>query len=198
MDKISKVILLIILVLGLWLSGCQTVSQPPPGTSSNASENTTTPPVASSNESVTTPTEGTLVGNLAPNFQLKNLDGQIVSLAGLRGKPVLINFWTTWCGYCRIEMPFLQQIYEEWSDRGLILLTIDIGENQTLVEEFLKTNSLTMPVLLDSERSVSRMYTITVIPTTFFIDRDGVIQGKKFGAFSSEDEIEVYLGKIIP
>ncbi|MFH0769608.1 MAG: TlpA disulfide reductase family protein [Chloroflexota bacterium] len=184
MDKLTKVILLMILVLGLWLSGCRAVSQPPPETSSN--------------ESVITPTEGTQVGNLAPNFQLKNLDGQIVSLAGLRGKPVLVNFWATWCPPCRFEMPFLQQIYEEWSDRGLILLTIDIGENQTLVEEFLKTNSLTMPVLLDSERSVSRMYTITVIPTTFFIDRDGVIQGRKFGAFSNKEEIEVYLGKIIP
>jgi len=62
------------------------------------------------------------VGEPAPDFKLQNLDGQYISLSDLRGKPVLLNFWATWCKFCRDEMPYLQQVYEEWSGKGLVVL----------------------------------------------------------------------------
>ncbi len=90
MNKVPKAILPVILTVVLLLAGCFAGSELPDG------------------ESPTAPVEGTQVGNLAPDFQLQNLDGQTISLGNLRGKPVLINFWATRCGYCVDEMPYIQ------------------------------------------------------------------------------------------
>jgi len=142
--------------------------------------------------------QGVEVGNLAPDFQLQNLDGQAVSLGNLRGKPVLINFWATWCGPCRSEMPYIQEIYEEWSDKGLVLLAINIGESSSKVEEFRQSYNLSFTVLLDTKQNVAQKYNIQYIPTTFFVDKDGIIQDKVIGPFQNKTQIENRLSKIIP
>ena len=167
MNKMLKVILLIILTCVLLVTGC---SEP----------------------------SGARVGEPAPDFKLQNLDGQYISLSDLRGKPVLINFWATWCPPCRDEMPYLQKIYEEWSGKGLVVLAIDIGESHSKVKEFLKTHNLSLPVLLDTKENVGRKYNITAIPTSFLIDSDGVIREKIIGAFPSKGAIETHLNKIMP
>ena len=139
-----------------------------------------------------------LISEPAPDFKLPNLDGQSVSLSDFRGKPVLVNFWATWCGPCRFEMPFIQEIYEEWSDKGLVVLAIDMGESPSTVKDFIQSHNFSFPVLLDTNQDVALQYNIRGIPATFFIDKDGIIQGTKVGAFSSKAEIEKSLGKIIP
>ena len=177
MDRQLKVILTIILVSvlgsGLVMAGCSSG-----------------PEVA----------QGPEVGKLAPDFQLQSLDGQAVSLGDFRGKPVLLNFWATWCGPCRFEMPFIQEIFEkkERSDIGLVILAIDIGENPSSVKEFMEHFGLSFPALLDINQDVALKYNIRAIPTTFFIDKDGIIQDIKIGAFSSKTEIEKRVIKIIP
>mgnify|MGYP001106438296 CR=1 FL=1 len=138
------------------------------------------------------------LGQPAPDFELQSLDGQTISLSDLRGKPVLLNFWATWCLPCRGEMPYLQQVYEEWSGRGLMLLAIDVGESRARVRQFMQDNSLSLPVLLDTRESVAARYGITAYPTTFFIDKEGIIREKIIGAFPSKAAIEKYLSKIIP
>ena len=143
-------------------------------------------------------TKGAIEGDSAPNFKLKDLDGQTVSLSDLRGKPVLINFWATWCYWCSIEMPYLEQIYREWSDNGLVLLAINVGESASTVRRYIQSNNLSIPVLLDTRRVVDQKYNITGYPTTFFIDKDGIIQRKVVGAFSDKESIEQHLNKIIP
>ena len=170
MSKLPRAILLVILTLMLLLAGCSAGCGPL---------------VAR-------------VGEPAPDFQLQDLDGQDISLRDLRGKPVLINFWATWCRPCVFEMPYLQQIYEEWSGEGLVLLTINIGESPTRVKGFLENYNLSLPALLDTKKNVARKYNITGIPTTFFIDKDGIIQEKIVGAFPSKGAIEKYLSQIIP
>jgi len=145
-----------------------------------------------------TPIQGTRVGNLAPDFQLQNLDGQSISLSSLQGKPVLLNFWATRCPPCVSEMPYLQEIYNEWSETELVLLAIDIGESSTKVKEFMQSHNLSLPVLLDTNQSVALEYNIRYIPTTFSIDKKGIIQAVKVGAFSSKAEIAGVLTKIIP
>ena len=142
--------------------------------------------------------QGVEVGNLAPDFQLQNLDGQTVSLGNLQGKPVLINFWATWCGPCRSEMSYIQEIYEEWSDKELVVLAINLGESSAKVEEFIQGHTLSFTVLLDTKQDVAQRYNITGIPTTFFIDKDGIIQDKVIGAFQNKTQIENRLSKIIP
>ena len=167
-----KIILASALVLGLILAGCSSG-----------------PELA----------QGPQVGKLAPDFQLQTLDGQTVSLGDFRGNPVLLNFWTSWCGPCRFEMPFIQEIFEkkEWSDTGLVILAIDIGENPSVVKEFMEHFGLSFPALLDINQDVALKYNIRAIPTTFFIDKDGIIQDIKVGAFSGKTEIEKRLIKII-
>ena len=142
--------------------------------------------------------QGVEVGDRAPDFQLQNLYGQSVSLSDQRGLPVLINFWATWCPPCRGEMPYIQGIYEEWSDKGLVVLAINIGESSSTVEGFMQSNSLSFTVLLDTKQDVAQRYNIQYIPTTFFIDKDGIIQDKEIGPFQSKTQIENRLSKIIP
>ena len=141
---------------------------------------------------------GPEVGKLAPDFTLKKLDGQEVSLSDFRGEPVLLNFWASWCGPCRLEMPFLQEIYEEWSGEGLVLLAVNLQERQGTVEEFIEGAGYTFPVLLAPSNKVPLSYNIRGIPATFFIDADGVIRDIKIGAFSGVGEIESKLAKIMP
>ncbi len=180
MTKMPRVILPVILTLVLLLAGCFAGPEPPGGKSPTASG------------------EGTQVGNLAPDFQLQSLDGQTVSLGNLQGKPVLINFWATWCGPCRSEMPYIQEIYEEWTNKGLVVLAVDIGESSSEVEEFMQGYNLSFTVLLDTKQDVAQRYNITGIPTTFFLDKDGIIQDKVIGAFQNKAQIENRLSKIIP
>ena len=142
--------------------------------------------------------QGVEVGDLAPDFQLQNLDGQTVSLGNLQGKPVLINFWATWCGPCRSEMPYIQEIYEEWTNKGLVVLTINMGESSSKAEEFRQSYNLSFIVLLDTKQDVAQKYNIQYIPTTFFIDKGGIIQDKVIGAFQNKTQIENKLSKIMP
>ena len=138
------------------------------------------------------------VGKPAPDFQLPNLEGQPISLSDFRGKPVLLNFWATWCGPCVFEMPFIQSIFEESSDTGLVVLAVNIGETPSAAEGFMQSGNLSFPVLLDTNQDVALKYNIRGIPTTFFIDKDGIIQEKKVGAFLSILEMKRSLNKIIP
>ncbi len=138
------------------------------------------------------------VGNPAPDFQLSDLDGKTVSLSDFQGKPVLINFWASWCRPCWAEMPYIQQVYEEWSDRGLVVLTINWGDPSSKIKEFMRDYELSFPVLLDTKRVVAEKYEVWSIPTTFFIDKNGIIQAKVIGAFTDKAAIDTKLGEIIP
>jgi len=174
--------LLALLIAGLVLAGCSAEPAPPPAPATPAEAPDISPEV----------------GSVAPDFQLQTLDGRTFSLSGVRGKPVLLNFWATWCGPCRQEMPYLQEVYEAYSDKGLVMAVVDIGESRADVEAFLQAAGLSLPVILDSQTSVARQCRVAAIPTTFFIDRDGVIKDKKIGAFSGIDEIEIRLQNIMP
>ena len=137
------------------------------------------------------------VGKPAPDFQLPNLEGQPISLSDFRGKPVLVNFWAVRCPPCRFEMPFIQAIFEESSDTGLVILAVNIGETPSRVRDFIQSGNFSFLVLLDTNQDVALEYNIRGIPTTFFIDKEGVIQVIKVGAFSSMLEIKRSLSKII-
>ena len=152
---------------------------------------------SSNSASSTQGTQGTKVGNLAPDFQLDNLEGASVSLSDFRGNPVMLNFWATWCSPCVREMPDIQSMYEEQSVKGLVLLPVNMGGTSSQVNEFLQNHDLFLPVLLDIDREVAQKYGIRAIPTTFFIDEEGIIQVVKVGAFPNKEAIENDLNKIM-
>jgi len=144
------------------------------------------------------PAEEVNVGSPAPDFQLSDLDGKTVSLSDFQGKPVLINFWASWCRPCRVEMPYIQQVSEEWADKGLVVLAINIGETPSEIKRFMRDYELSLPVLLDIKRVVADKYNVWNIPTTIFIDKNGIIQAKVIGAFTDKAAIDTKLGEIIP
>jgi len=141
-------------------------------------------------------TQSPQVGELAPDFYFETPEGEPSSISQLWGKPVLINFWATWCGPCRYEMPYLQQVYEDWPEEALVLLTINVGERSSQVAQFMQSQGLSFPVLLDSEGDVAQRYNVRGIPTTVFIDKYGFIQNVNVGSFQSQAEIESILSKL--
>ncbi len=136
---------------------------------------------------VTAPNVGYEIGNTAPDFTLKTLEGKTVSLSDYRGKPVYINFWTSWCPACKEEMPEIQKFYEKNKDRAAVL-TINITYSDKIadVQEILRQNKATFPVLLDenSTNSVTDRYGVYGIPASFFIDKNGIIRAHHEGAMT--------------
>ncbi len=116
-----------------------------------------------------------LRGQEALNFELEKLDGGTISLESLRGKVVLVNFWATWCGPCRVEMPMLERVYREYGDKGLEVIAVSVGESREEVEPYIEENGYSFPILLDSDSAVGNAYRTTNIPTSFIIDRNGII-----------------------
>jgi peroxiredoxin len=125
----------------------------------------------------------------APDFQFQMPDGKTMLLSDLRGKVVLLNFWQVNCPWCVKEMPFMQQIYQEWSDRGLEILAINVREPETMVKSFVTGRNLTFPIILDPEVYPSTLYAIRYLPTSYIIDRAGKIRNIKIGAFMKAEEI---------
>lgn len=130
----------------------------------------------------------------APPLNLKTLDGQAVSLADLQGKTILLNFWATWCGPCRSEMPLLQQAQDRYPDR-LVVLAVNDGEEPEQVRSFVKDIGLSLAVLLDPERLMTERYRVRGFPTTVFIDPTGVIRYQHIGVLS-QDTLAGYLSDL--
>jgi peroxiredoxin len=142
----------------------------------------------------TAPVEiGTRVGDRAPDFTLPTIDGKETSLSQFRGKIVMVNFWETTCSACAGEMPDIQAIFDTWSSDNLEILAVNHGEREAFVQSFIDSKALTFPVLVDSDQAISNVYQVSNIPTTFFIDADGIIKRIKSGRFTSQSEIETIL-----
>jgi len=130
-------------------------------------------------------------GYLAPDLMLTDLKGQSASLSSFRGKPILLNFWGTWCPPCRVEMPDLQKFYERYGDR-IAVLGINyptVGEKPAEIERFLKSNGITYPNLIDAKGEAFVEYRLTGVPTSFFIDARGVIRGIWTGPMTVNDMV---------
>lgn len=141
--------------------------------------------------------QGFQSGDPAPDFRFEDAIGQTFSLSDFRGKSVMINFWRTTCGYCTMQLPFIQQVYDDWQDDEVVILIINIGESADKVSDFLDDRGISLPVLLDREAEAAAQYRVSGIPITLFIDREGLIRGIWFGAFQSAEEIEDILEQLI-
>ncbi|MCL4458737.1 MAG: TlpA family protein disulfide reductase [Chloroflexi bacterium] len=132
---------------------------------------------------------GPLVGQAAPDFALSSLDGKLVRLSDFKGQLVLLNVWATWCPPCRAETPDLEAFFSEYRDKGVVVLAVNLREDRSKVASFVAERHLTFPVLLDTTGKVGDVYRVEAIPTSFFIDRDGVIRGVKTGAMSQSEMV---------
>jgi peroxiredoxin len=135
------------------------------------------------------------VGDPAPDFELPDTNGQMVRLGDYLGRPVILNFWATWCAPCRLEMPELQRAQAEFGDDGPVVLTINQEESAEQVTEFFDEVGLTLPALLDSEAEVGMAYGAFFLPTTVIVGPDGAVAAIHRGLIS-RDELDTYLAQI--
>lgn len=124
------------------------------------------------------------IGYLAPDFTLATLDGGEFNLREVRGTPVVLNFWATWCGPCRRELPALQAAAERY-DGEVLIVGVDQGEEASTVQEFVDELGLTFTIPMDAEMQVAHDYNVMGMPTTFFVDADGVIRHVWAGEMNS-------------
>jgi thiol-disulfide isomerase/thioredoxin len=109
----------------------------------------------------------------APNFTLKSRSGKNIKLSELRGQVVMLNFWASWCGPCRKEMPHLEKIHKKYKRLGFTLLGVNVEENSNDAKNYLKDVKVTFPVLFDNRQKTSKLYNVSAMPTTILIDRNG-------------------------
>jgi peroxiredoxin len=113
---------------------------------------------------------------VATDFSLPSRDGGTVRLSELRGQVVMINFWASWCGPCRQEMPLLQQLYGKYEPLGFTLLGVNVEPDSTQAQDWLKKVSVSFPILFDRDNKVSEQFGVEAMPSTVLIDRDGNVR----------------------
>ncbi|MBN1837460.1 MAG: TlpA family protein disulfide reductase [Spirochaetales bacterium] len=120
-------------------------------------------------------------GTAIVDFELEALGGQSRSLSSFKGKVVFLNFWATWCGPCRHEMPSMERLYQRLKDRGLEVVAVNLQEDAKAVERFVSEHGLTFPILLDRTGRVGATYGARSIPITYIVDRDGFVVAGTIG-----------------
>jgi peroxiredoxin len=117
-----------------------------------------------------------LTGQAAPDFALKSSTGENLRLSEYRGDVVMVNFWATWCGPCRQEMPLLDQLYSRYERVGFTLLGVNIDDNSSKAMNMVQELGVSFPVLFDSRKQVSKLYQVDTMPATVLIDREGTVR----------------------
>lgn len=138
------------------------------------------------------------VGKLAPDFVLTDMNGERHQLSDYKGQGVFLNFWATWCKPCEREMPFMESQYEQYKDKGVQILAVNIGESEVVVNDFIKKYGLSFPVLRDKEQEVLNAYGVNPLPITFLIDKDGKIVRIHTGEILKEDFVKELMEEIKP
>jgi peroxiredoxin len=114
--------------------------------------------------------------SMAPDFTLKSREGVNIKLSELRGQVVMVNFWASWCGPCRQEMPLLEQLFERYQSLGFTLLGVNVDEDRAAADKMLRDIPVSFPILYDERGKVSKQYQVKAMPSTFMVDRDGRIR----------------------
>jgi len=138
--------------------------------------------------------EALKVGDKAPSFILKDIDGKTVALRDFEGEKVIINIWIMGCHGCTDEMPFFQEFYNKYGDNKPVLIGINTTNSAAMVKSFASTNGLSFILLVDTGGTLDKSYSITGVPTTFFLDGQGLVKAIKDGMFESTSEIEELYG----
>lgn len=140
------------------------------------------------------PANGTISSAAAPTFNLPGKSGEAIDLAKLKGQVVMLNFWASWCGPCRTEMPLMDQIYKKYSAAGFTMLGVNVDTDSTDAQKFLSQVPVSFPIAFDRDNKVSKLYAVNAMPSSVFIDRKGNVRSLHRG-YKPGDEAE-YLAQI--
>lgn len=178
----------LLVVGGLWFA-FRTIA--PTGTSTSSS--------GDPGSTLTAPSSGRLprIGGPAPDFTLTGLDKQTVQLSQLHGKAVLLNFWATWCGPCSAEMPNIQQVYASLSPTDVAILAVNQGEFADQVQGYSDLYHLHFPILLDDHGRVGNLYGVQALPTSVFVDPEGIIREIHIGGPMTQEFIRSHIASLL-
>ena len=139
-----------------------------------------------------------LDGKAAPAFSLVSLDGKKVSLSDYKGRAVLVNFWATWCGPCKVEMPWFEEFQKQYAGQGLVILglTADADAGKDEIAKVAQKSGVTYPILLADDKVEGAYGGVDVLPMSFYIDRNGVVVEETAG-LGPKDEIEAHIKKAL-
>jgi thiol-disulfide isomerase/thioredoxin len=126
------------------------------------------------------------IGAPAPDFSVENVSGASLALSDLRGQPVIVNFWASWCPPCRGEMPDLDEVARQHSDSGLAVLAVNLDEERGAVQRYATALDLTLSIGIDRGGRVSGLYNVVALPTSFFVDRQGIVRDLNIGALTAK------------
>jgi thiol-disulfide isomerase/thioredoxin len=140
----------------------------------------------------------TMRGKVAPGFSLMTLDGKKVSLSDYKGRPVLVNFWATWCGPCKVEMPWFEEFHKQYAAQGLEILGLadDVDAGKEAIAKVAQKTGVTYPILLTDGKVQTAYGGLDYLPMSFYVDKSGVIVEETAG-LGSKDEIEAHIKKMI-
>ncbi len=159
----------------------------------------TPPPTVATDEAdadLANPSGPPKVGAKAYDFSLQTLDGQTLKLSDLRGKKVMLNFWASWCGPCRAEIPHMVDIYDEYHTDGLEIVAVNLMEPPEKVQQAVDYFSMPFTILLDDKGLVGKAYYVRGIPTSIFINEDGVIEAVHIGTLT-ENALRTYIADLM-
>ena len=165
-------IVAVVLMVTLWDSGERGSAAPAASEDPDAVEPVTAPPIALG---------AVRTGSTAPDFTLTSLTGETVSLSDYAGRPVMINFWASWCPPCRAEFPLLAGVRERYQDQGLEILGVTVNDGASYAQDFVDKIGAEWPILLDSDAVAWEAYGGVGLPTSFFVDAAGVVRDARIG-----------------
>ncbi len=137
-----------------------------------------------------------LVGKKAPSFVAPKVGGQLVSLENYKNKPLVLNFWASWCPPCRDETPGMERIWRKYEDQGVVILGINVQDGEKEAERYISEFGVTFSNALDLDGSITVDYGVTGLPVTFFIDNDSVVIGRWVGSIS-EDRLDNWVSNLL-
>jgi peroxiredoxin len=137
------------------------------------------------------------IGKEAPNFVITDMEGNKISLEDYRGKGVFLNFWGTWCKPCEKEMPYMNELYDEYKAKGVEIVALNADETNLAVKTFINQYQLKFPVAIDKGQQILNTYGVGPLPTTFLINKDGQVI-KQITGTQTKEQIEGYLKEIAP
>ena len=128
-------------------------------------------------------------GKQANNFTLKSKSGKNIKLSEYRGQVVLLNFWASWCGPCRAEMPALDALYKKYKSLGFVVLGVNVDDKKDKADALLKKIPVSFPILYDTDKKITELYSVSAMPSSYFIDRDGKIRSIHKGYLPEYDAL---------
>jgi len=184
-DKIIKLLWILLSVVIILIFAVAIIDRAVHANAIAGSKTIVTKPAAQDDAKI-----GNRIGFTAPDFTLNTIDNKQISLSDYHGRPVILNFWATWCGPCRYEVPAFKAFYDKYPEEEVVIIAVNTQDNPDSALSYAKADGLKFVIPVDPRGNVANLYNVRGMPTTFFINETGIITSIKIGPFLNVEEME--------